>query len=253
MDRELKAALWRALAYALVLEAMLAGAILFWPNFKDNIGALKALAPLKVMKDMVDALGQGGVIAYVNGQHFFKGCNTLGCAAAVLFAMGAVAGEAQRGTLEIWLARPLSRRRILCGRYAAGALAVSLPVFATTLTIPWLLSLVGEEMRLWPLLLCSTHQALFLIAIYSTTFFLSSIGHKPTSIAFVMLFSTTFEFSLYLIQSATHWSVFRMVDIGTFGRIFSAGALDWRLCAPFVAVSVIGLGASLHAFQRRVP
>lgn len=253
MERELKSVMWRALAYAIVLEAMLAGAILFWPNFKENIGALKAMMPMKVMKEMVDSLGQGGVVAYVNGQHFFKGCNTLGCAAAVLFAMGAVAGEAQRGTLEIWLARPLSRRRMLCSRYAAGALAVALPVFATSATIPWLLARVGESAQLAPLLLCAAHESLFLLVIYSSTFFFSSVGHRPNVIAFAMLFFTTFEFSMYLIQSATHWSIFRLTDIETFGRIFSRSALDWRTCVPFAAISALALCASLFAFERRVP
>jgi ABC-2 type transport system permease protein len=253
MDRELKSTLWRSLAFALVLEAMLAGAILFWPNFKDNIGVLKAMMPMKVMKEMVDSLGQGGVVAYVNGQHFFKGCNTLGCAASVLFAMGAVAGEAQRGTLEIWLARPLSRRRILCGRFLAGALAVSLPVFATTLTIPWLLARVEESARLGPLVLCAAHESLFLLAVYSVTFFLSSVGHRPIFIAFVVLFTTTFEFSMYMIQTVTHWSIFRLSDIETFGRISSSSALDWRVCGPFMAVIALALFASLYAFERRVP
>ena len=253
MDRDVKTALWRTLSYAIVLELLLAGAVLFWPNFKGNIGALKAMAPMQVMRDMVDALGKGGVDAYVNGQHFFKSCNTLGCAAAVLFAMGAVAGEAQRGTLEIWLARPLSRRRMLLERYALGALAVSIPVFATTLTIPWLLSLVNETTRLWPLVLCSAHESLFLIAVYSATFLWSCVGHKPVLIAFVMLFFTTFQFSMYMIQTATHWSLFRLVDIETFGRILSAAALDWRVCAPLTAASGAFLAASLYAFARRTP
>jgi ABC-type transport system involved in multi-copper enzyme maturation permease subunit len=253
MDREMRSIVGRALAFAIVLEAMLAGAILFWPNFKQNIGTLKAMMPMQVMKDMVDALGQGGVVAYVNGQHFFKGCNTLGCAAAVLFAMGAVAGEAQRGTLEIWLARPLSRRRILCARYAGGALALASPIFATTLTIPWLLARVDESARWGALLLCAAHESLFLLAIYSLTFFFSSVGHRTSLIAFVMLFATTFEFSLYLVQTATHWSLFRLSDIETFGRITSAGALDWRVCAPLAAVSALALGASLFAIERRVP
>jgi ABC-type transport system involved in multi-copper enzyme maturation permease subunit len=253
MDRDTKTALLRTAGYALVLEMLLAGAVLFWPNFKGNIGTLKAMAPMQVMKDMVDALAQGGVTAYVNGQHFFKGCNTLGCAAAVLFAMGAVAGEAQRGTLEIWLARPLSRNRILLERYALGALAVSVPVIATTLTIPWLLSFVHETTRLWPLVLCSAHESLFLIAVYSATFLWSCVGHKPVLIAFVMLFFTTFQFSMYMIQTATHWSLFRLVDIESFGRIFSAASLDWRVCAPLLGASAACLAASLYAFARRTP
>jgi hypothetical protein len=253
MNREMKSALARALAFGIVLEAMLAGAILFWPNFKGNIGALKAMAPLQVMKDMVDALGQGGVVAYINGQHFFKGCNTLGCAAAVLFAMGAVAGEAQRGTLEIWLARPVSRRRMLGARYAAGALAVAVPVIATTLTIPWLLALVDEHARILPLVFCAIHESLFLLAIYSVTFFFSSIGHRPTLIALGMLFFSTFEFSIYLVQTATNWSVFRLADIQTFGHIFAREALDARTCGSLVLVCVLALSGSLYAFERRVP
>ena len=42
-----------------------------------------------------------GVSAYVTAQHFFKGCNTLGAACAILFAFGAIAGEAHRGTLYL--------------------------------------------------------------------------------------------------------------------------------------------------------
>jgi ABC-type transport system involved in multi-copper enzyme maturation permease subunit len=253
MNRELKSGLVRALGFGVVLEAMLAGAILFWPNFKGNIGALKAMAPLQVMKDMVDALGQGGVVAYVNGQHFFKGCNTLGCAAAVLFAASAVAGEAQRGTLEIWLARPVSRRRMLAQRYGAGALAVALPVLATTLTIPWLLAFVDERARVVPLALCAVHETLFLLAIYSVTFFFSSIGHRPTFIALGMLFFSTFEFSIYMVQTATHWSIFRLADIETFGHIFSKESLDARTCSALGLISALALAASLYAFERRVP
>jgi ABC-type transport system involved in multi-copper enzyme maturation permease subunit len=253
MNRELKSALARAIGFGIVLEAMLAGAILFWPNFKGNIGALKAMAPLSVMKDMVDVLGRGGVVAYVNGQHFFKGCNTLGCAAAVLFAASAVAGEAQRGTLEIWLARPVSRRRMLLQRFGAGALALALPVLATTLSIPWLLAFVDEHTRVLPLGLCAIHETLFLLAIYSVTFLFSSIGHRPTFIALGMLFFSTFEFSIYMVQTATHWSIFRLADIETFGRIFSKEALDWRPCSAFALFSALALGASLYAFERRVP
>ncbi len=109
MERTLRAYLVPALAYLLLLEAMLAAAILYWPNFEENVGALKLMAPIDMLKDMVDTLAQGGIEAYVTGQHFFKGCNTLGTASAALFAAGAVAGEVHRGTLEIWLARPFTR------------------------------------------------------------------------------------------------------------------------------------------------
>ncbi len=245
--------LWRALGCFAVLEAMLAPAVLFWPNFRENLGALKALAPLPMLKDMVDQLGQGGVGAYVVGQQFFKGCNTLGTAAAVMFAMGAVAGEAHRRTLEIWLARPVSRARQLTERYAAGAGALLLPVFASTATIPWLLSFVDESMDFGTLMLCATHQSFSLLAIYSVTFLLSCLGRNPTSIAVGMLFLTTFQFAIYLVKQATHYSFFRLTDVQVFLRIIARESLDWSLSLPLIGISAVCFVAAQVAFARRVP
>lgn len=253
MGREIRSYALRALGYALVLEIMLAAAILFWPSMEANLDAFLDMAPNKLTSGFVDAIARGGVVAYVNLQHFFKGCNTLGVAAAVLFAMGAIAGEAHRGTLEVWLARPLSRRRILLERWTLGALAVVLPVFLTSLSVPWLLERVHEEMPLRPLLLCSAHESAFLLAIYSATFLLSSVGRNPTRIAFGMLFLMILQFAIYLVMEATHWSIFRLVDIQELARIWMTGRLDWKICAPMLLFSAIALAGSLFAFERRVP
>ncbi len=253
MGRDTRFYLAGGLAYFVVLEALLAGAVLFWPDFEDNLDALREMAPIAALKGMLDQIGAAGVSAYVNGQHFFKGCNTVGALAAVIFAMGAVAGEAHRGTLEIWLARPVSRRRLLVERYVGGALAVIVPVFLTTLTIPWLLAHVDAEMQFGPLILCAAHQSFLLLAIYSVTFFFSCLSSSPITIAFGMLLFTVLQFALYLIQVLTHWSIFRLTDIDVFARIGATHALDWKLCAPLLAVSAILLAASLAVFARRTP
>jgi ABC-type transport system involved in multi-copper enzyme maturation permease subunit len=247
MARELRSYLWRGLAYGIVLEAMLVGAILYWPIFEQHIGVFKSLIPFRPIREAV------GLQGYVTLQHFFKGCNILGTAAAVLFAVGAVAGEAQRGTLEIWLARPVSRARLWSERYVLGALAVTVPVFATSATIPWLLTYVEEELALTPLLLSSAHQSLFLLAVYSATFCLSCGGSRPTVIAFGMLALTVFEFSIYLIERVTYWSVFRLTDIEVFQRIFATGRLELSVCAILVAASGIFAAVGWLAFRRRVP
>jgi len=76
MLREHRFAAWGALAWFVVLEALLVGAILFWPSFEDNIDALRDMAPMESLKGMIDQLEAGGIVAYVNGQHFFKGCHS---------------------------------------------------------------------------------------------------------------------------------------------------------------------------------
>jgi hypothetical protein len=230
-----------------VLEALLVGAILFWPSFEDNIDALRDMAPMESLKGMIDQLEAGGIVAYVNGQHFFKGCNTVGVLAAVVFAMGVVAGEAQRGTLEILLARPMSRRRVLSERWIAGALAVLLPVYASTHSIPWLLDFIDEDMEHWPLFLAATHQGLLLLAMYSATFALSCASSRPMVIGFGMLLFMLAEFSIYLVQTLTHWSVFRLTDIDAFARIMAQHALD-----PWVALGLVAATAGFFELSQRL-
>ncbi len=253
LGHEARGALWRGLFLALVLELMLVPAILYWPQFEQNVGKLRSLTPLPVLKQLVGSLEAGGVFAYVAGQHFFKGCNVLGAIAAVLFALGAVAGEAHRGTLELWLSRPLSRRRILSERYLQGALALVLPLFATTLTIPWLLAFVDEPGTLEPYLLAAAHQGAFLLAIYSAAFCWSAFGRRPMVIAVGMLFVVILQFALYLVERATHWSLVRLSDIEVLMRIHGQRELDPSIVLPLLGFSALAFVVSLAAFERRVP
>ena len=92
---------WFSLAYAVLLEAMLAAAVLFWPDFAKQLASLRSMfAAIPVAGEYMDKIQENGLLGYILVQHFFKGCNAIGTAAAVLFAAPAIAGEAQRGTLE---------------------------------------------------------------------------------------------------------------------------------------------------------
>ena len=252
-SHETRSALWRGLFLAVVLELMLVPAILYWPSFEQNVSKLRAMTPLPVLKQLVTSLEEGGVFAYVAGQHFFKGANVLGAVAAVLFAMSAVAGEAHRGTLEILLARPVSRRRVLTERYLQGALALVVPMLLTTLTIPWLLTFVDEPGSLPPYLLAAVHESIFLLAIYSVSFLWSCLGRRPLAIATGMLFLTILQFAIYLVERATHWSLIRLVDIEVLMRIYGQRALDPTIVAPLLGVSALAFVVSQLAFARRVP
>ena len=237
-----------------VLEVLLAVAIIWWPNFAENMGSVKKLsAPLPMLQDMVGLIEMIGVPAYVVGQHFFKGCNTLGSAAAVLFGILIVAGEAHRGTLEIWLARPVTRLRLWTERWVGGWLAINLPVLLTTLTVPPLLARIDETMRVDHLLLCALHQGLFLGAIYGLTTVFSAVASNPIKIAFVMLFASIFEFAIYLVKEITHFSAFRLVDIETFAAILDSSRLDLKIVLPLALVNVASYGVGYALFRRRTP
>jgi ABC-2 type transport system permease protein len=243
-----------ALAYALLLEAMLAAAILFWPEFAANLTTFRSMtSAIPIAGEMLSQIEELGLPAYVLGQHFFKGCNALGTAAAVLFAAPAVAGEVHRGTLEMWLARPFSRRRLLLERWAAGALALVVPVFVTTLTIPALCARVDEFEPYGPYLQCAAQQALFLLAIYGVTFLCSCAGSNPNRIALTVLFVTVFQFALYMIKNVTHWSLYRLCDMNVLLEIYDAGSWNGPIVAALAGTVVATLVASLFVFERRTP
>ncbi len=248
----LRATLWRGLAFLIVLELLLVPAILYWPNFRDNAGAVIKLAP-ESFRPLVDSFVQGGIESYVCGQHYFKACNTLGMAAAILFGMGAAAGEVDRGTFEIWLARPITRRRLLLERWIAGALAVSIPVYLSAATIPALLARVDETMSQYDLFLCSTLQSLLLVVVFSITFLWSTLARRPATIAFGMFFVVIAEFALYLIKEVTHFSLFRLADFAVFSRICTRGELPMTTSIGLSVTALATLVAALTVFERRTP
>ena len=240
--------------FFVVLEIMLVAAIYWWPTFEENVDAIKNIAaPVAILSELVDQVDQFGVSGYIVGQHYFKGCSALGTAAAVMFAAHAIAGEAHRGTMELWLARPASRLRLMTERWIGGMLAVVVPVFATSATVPALLGMVDKSMDFGDLWRCSAHMSIFLVAVYSVTFFWSSLGSDPIRISFTMLFGAVLVFALYLVEGVTNYSIYRLVDIEVFMKIVNTNGLDWRIVTPLLFVSGILYAAALKGFRTRVP
>ena len=56
-----------AFLYCVILELMLVAAVLYWPNFSENVTALKLMAPIPALKDIVAQIEEGGAFPYVAG------------------------------------------------------------------------------------------------------------------------------------------------------------------------------------------
>jgi hypothetical protein len=108
-------------------------------------------------------------------------------------------------------------------------------------------------MRLDRLLLCATHQCLFLGAIFSVTFLISCASSEPTRISMAVLFFTIFEFGIYLVKTVTHWSIYRLADIEVYHKVLVSGALDWSIAGPLLGVNVLGFWGGYVLLQRRCP
>jgi ABC-type transport system involved in multi-copper enzyme maturation permease subunit len=251
--RELRGPIGSAFLLFVVLEALLVVAVIWWPAFEENSAALKPFAgPIPKLLDTFNLIERLGVTGYVLGQHFFKACNTLGSAAAVLIGMGAIAGEAQRGTLEVWLARPVPRWRLYTERYLLGQLTLWVPVLASTATTNLLLGTIDERMNLGALMVCAVHQSLFLGAIFSLTFLFSALSSQPLRIAFVMLFLSIFQFAIYMVKTISDYSIYRLADIQTYATMMRYGMQPGPTSLLLLA-NVLPFALGLAAFKRRVP
>lgn len=239
-----------------VLELMLYAAIWYWPEFHKNIGPVMKLANFSpILSQQAKAIEAEGVVAYVVGQHFFKGCSAIGVSGAVLFAANTIAGEAHRGTLEILLARPVSRAQLLAERWWGGLIAVVLPVLVSSLTIPpMMVARDIEPLMAWnDVLRCSIYMSLFLAPIYAGAFAWSAMSSEPLRISLTSLFAAILAFALYFVEMATNFSPFRLVDIRVFMDIVNRDALDWRYAAPMIASTLILYYVALRAFRGRTP
>jgi hypothetical protein len=84
-------------------------------------------------------------------------------------------------------------------------------------------------------------------------FLLSTVSSNPTRIAVAVLFVATFEFALYMVETVTDWSYYRLGDIEDFVRIDQSGTLDWGVCGPLLGVTLLLFVAAQLAFRRRLP
>ncbi len=138
MNRALFAHTWRSNRFRLAIVAV---ALLLWgavlPIIYDAFGEqFRELMESGIFPEQMTQFG-GGDIFSLTGSVALGFIHPLAVGLNLVFAVGfagaAVAGEAQRGTLEVLLARPISRRTVYGTFAAAAALFLAVTVAALTL------------------------------------------------------------------------------------------------------------------------
>ena len=243
--------LWKSIACAALLEIHLVIAVVYFPDFEENIEAIKKLVPFEAFKKTIEAAATRGFDGYLALQHFFKAANTFGTFAAVFFGMGAVAGEVERHTIEFLLSRPYSRTRILATKYVVGALGLVLPLLVVSLTAIPLARLVDEPVTARHVLLQTAHCSLFLLTLYSLTFALSAWMSDAPRVAFCVLGIAVVEFSLTVVKEAARWSIYRLADMNVLVEILKDKGLPWGLDLGLASASAALFAVALLRFQRR--
>lgn len=261
-----RSALFRGAFWSLILVAHLALVTYFYPVFIEQQGSLLKFARQMggVFNSLADVTTKSDW-AFFSSQQLSKLGNVLGVAMATLFAVGAVAGEASRGTLEVVLARPRSRAHILVERYLAGALALMVPLWVTTpmvMPIAEQMGVVAElkekfdsdfHLPLELLLRGAFHESAFLLCIYSVTFLLSCFASRVEWVVIGVLGASLVLGSLYLVPVTTDYSPFRYADPILFLEFESQPGLPWKVTGTMLGFSAGCFALAILAFRRRLP
>jgi Cu-processing system permease protein len=206
----------------------------------------------------------------------------LGTILAVFLTLGAVRGDAESGLLQPLVVRPVARRDLLLGRFAAAAgvcTAYVVAVFLATAAITWAfggwwpdrtavpalalalsvavlcgLSLTGS------VLLASTANGIAVFMVFGAGLTGGLLGqiaevigsHTLRDVAsatsWVLPFEALYQAALSDLTANTVGFTRLAIDLGPFGGAQAAGPLLW----PWTAIYLLGLGAvAARAFARR--
>lgn len=241
---------WLALGYFLLLQFALVPAILFWPEFRDNIPALTKMVPFAPLQRIMDSIAEGAYWPYFVMQQFFKGCSLFGLAAAAIIGSGLIAREPDLGTAEFLLSRPVSRRRILLARWAVGSLLVAVPVVLSSLGGVLLSPLVGETLPLLPVLGASLYLALFLWMLFTFTVWMSAGFDHQMRAGTILIGFMLLQFAFYIMKVLNRYSLFYPVDPDHVMPI-AQGIYPWTWIGVFLAVTGLFLVLAVRRFERR--
>lgn len=255
MPQLLRTTVLRAIGLFAILALHLGIVLHFYPAFKAQSGALLVLA-----ESLGEILARDARLAsksewgYVASQQFFKFANTLGTGAAVLFGAGAIASDTQRGTLEILLARPVSRTRLYLERWVAGALCLVVPLLASSALVRPIAELAGVELstRTGDMLHAAAYQSVFLSMFYAVAFTWSVVAPRVITVILGLLFVTIGMYALYLVPDANAWSIYQWTDVSTYVALPEGGLrlFDWLRPAAITLVTTL---CGWVLFRRRLP
>jgi ABC-type transport system involved in multi-copper enzyme maturation permease subunit len=206
----------------------------------------------------------------------------LGTILAVFLTLGAVRGDAERGLLQPVLVRPLRRRTVLAGRFAAAAVVTGIYVilvFLATAVITaafsdwWPDQIVVPALELaaavavlsalslgGSVLLSSNANGIAVFMLFGaglTAGLLGQIGEALGSrtldrvadvVSWVLPFEALYQAALAAITSDTVGFTRLAINLGPFGGAEQAGPLLWPWTVAYLAL--LGVAASA-AFARR--
>jgi ABC-2 type transport system permease protein len=169
-------------------------------------------------------------------------------------AASAIAGEVESGSLDLLLANPVSRTRVVVGKFLSIVPSV-VGVNALVMTGTYLMvRFIGEEIDLWNLAALHALSVVYLLACASLGL-LASVYFDSTRRAQTVGIGAVF--AMFLVDSVTLDTDYEWIGDPAFSRYFDPteilveGDVDWAGIAILLAVTVVLVMAAAEYFERK--
>ncbi len=246
----------QVLGWGIGLGAMTCLTILIYPSFQhmaDLDGFVKSLPP--AMQKLVG--GQSGLSIpeeFLNMKLFDSWLPIILSIFAILQGAGAIAGEEENGTIDLLMANPVRRWRILLEKFAAIATAVVLMDIVIALGVVAGILITGLDASISRLIWATFNMVPVIFVFGAISLVGSCVFHKkrPASgIAIVILVSSYFMYVLGPLTDAVHpWLKFSLFhyygQTNPIGQEVQAGSM-----ALLIGLLTLLVSAAVFAFNKK--
>lgn len=256
----LKLSRWGIMAWAVILFLYGLLTIYIYPTISGSSSAI--LEYINSLPEVLKAaFGYEGVdIAVMTPETFvtmeFAVMWPLMIGVYAIFSGISIAREAEHGTLDLLVAQPIRRYKVMMSKFAVFVLGAVIIAAASLLGLVAGAGLIDEPVNITSLSLILAEAVLFVLAIGGYTLLLAAVFLEPRKSLLVAGVITAvmyiINFIVPILDPAVEWirnsSLFYYYQPQ---QVVSSGSLDGTAVAVYAGVAVISFAAALIIFQRR--
>lgn len=166
-----------------------------------NLEEILKFYPESMMKAFnIDIKAYTTIGGYISGELFSFMWPIMFISYICGFAGSALAGEIEKGTIEVLLSQPISRAKIYFAKYFAGLAMILVFVFVSVFSIPLILKFYHLTIDIKNVIAIFNLSLLWGLAIYSLGFFFSSIFSDKGKVYFLLGGLLVLMFALNIIS-----------------------------------------------------
>ena len=240
----------KVLSFTVLMSAISIVQVVFWPNIEKVMPAIADAMP-DIFKGMFGGIATEGFYFYIITQQLMKSIGIFGTGLAIMLGASAVARELESGTMELLLAQPISRTRVLVEKFFFNGIMLLIPFVLSTMLIWPTAPLIGESIDATALLVGSLYTYSVLLVVYAFTFMLGTMIDEQMKVMSISLGACIVMMLLFIFEETAPFSLFHYLDIDVLRPIFTVGRIPWRMGLVFLALSGGLFGVAWFRFRKR--